>query len=78
VEALKAYTIHAAYQFGLDKDAGTLEVGKLADFVILDQNPLKIDPDKIRYIRVLTTVRGGTITFSDTPEYNRKNPLESE
>jgi predicted amidohydrolase YtcJ len=77
-QALEAYTINAAYQFGMEQDAGSLEVGKFADFVVLDSNPLKIGPDKIRYIRVLTTVRGGTITFSDTPEYNRKNPLESE
>jgi predicted amidohydrolase YtcJ len=77
-QALEAYTINAAYQFGMEQDAGSLEVGKFADFVVLDSNPLKIDPDKIRYIRVLTTVRGGTITFSDTPEYNRKDPLESE
>jgi hypothetical protein len=73
-QALEAYTINAAYQFGMEKDAGSLEVGKFADFVVLDRNPLKIDPDEIRNIRVLATVRGGMITYSDVPEYDRIDP----
>jgi predicted amidohydrolase YtcJ len=67
-QALQAYTINAAYQFGMEDDAGTLEVGKLADFVILDRNPLEIDPTEIRDVRVLTTVMGGRVTYSSTPE----------
>ena len=63
-QALAAYTTNAAYQFGMEKTNGSLEVGKLADFVILDKNPLKVDSDEIRNINVLTTVRGGLITFS--------------
>lgn len=77
LEALEAYTINGAYQFGMEDDAGSLEVGKLADFVVLDRNPLKIDPDEIRYIRVLATVLGGRVTYSDTPEYDRVEPLAS-
>ena len=61
---MAAYTTNAAYQFGMEKTNGSLEVGKLADFVILDKNPLKVDSDEIRNINVLTTVRGGLITFS--------------
>ena len=73
-QALEAYTINAAFQFGMEKDAGSLEVGKFADFVVLDLNPLKVDPDEIRNIRVLATVRGGLITYSDAPEYDRDDP----
>lgn len=73
-QALEAYTINAAYQFGMEKDAGSLEAGKYADFVVLDRNPLKIDPDDIRKIHVLATVRGGMITCSDVPEYDRIDP----
>lgn len=73
-QALEAYTINAAYQFGMEKDAGSLEAGKFADFVVLDKNPLKVDPDKIRNIHVLATVRGGMITYSDLPEYDRVKP----
>lgn len=77
-QALKAYTINAAFQFGMEKDAGSLEAGKFADFVVLDRNPLKVDPDKIRNIHVLATVRGGLITFSDVPEYERVDPPGGE
>lgn len=73
-QALEAYTINAAFQFGMEKDAGTLEAGKFADFVVLDRNPLKVDPDEIRNIDVLATVRGGLITYSDVPEYDRVKP----
>ena len=73
-QALEAYTLNAAFQFGMEKDAGSLEVGKFADFVVLDRNPLKIDPDEIRNIHVLATVRGGMITYSDVPEYDRIDP----
>lgn len=73
-QALEAYTINAAFQFGMEKDAGSLEVGKFADFVVLDKNPLKIDPNEIRNIHVIATVRGGLITYSDIPEYDRDNP----
>jgi predicted amidohydrolase YtcJ len=73
-QALEAYTVNAAYQFGMEEDAGSLEVGKFADFVVLDRNPLKIDPDDIRNIRVLATIRGGMITYSDVPEYDRIDP----
>ncbi len=74
LQALQAYTIHAAYQFGMEEDAGSLEVGKLADFVVLDRNPLEIDPDQIKDVRVLATMLGGRVTYSDTPEYDRVVP----
>jgi predicted amidohydrolase YtcJ len=73
-QALEAYTINAAFQFGMEKDAGSLEVGKLADFVVLDRNPLKINPDEIRNIRVHYTIRGGLVTYADTPQYDRVVP----
>ena len=75
LQALQAYTINAAYQFGMEGDAGSLEVGKLADFVVLDRNPLEIDPVDIRNIRVFATVLGGRVTYSDLPEYDRVRPL---
>lgn len=73
-QALEAYTINAAYQFGMEKDAGSLEVGKFADFTVLDKNPLKVDNKDIRHIRVVGTVCGGRLTYADTPEYDRDAP----
>jgi len=58
-KALRAVTSDAAWQNFEENIKGTLEPGKLADFVILDQNPLTIDPKKIRDIHILQTIVGG-------------------
>ena len=58
-EALKAITIWSAYQHFEENTKGSLEVGKLADLVILDKNPLKVAPDAIKDIQVLETIKEG-------------------
>lgn len=73
-QALQAYTINAAFQFGMEKVAGSLEPGKYADLVVLDKNPLKVDKSEIRKIKVLTTMRGGLITYSEIPTYDHDDP----
>jgi predicted amidohydrolase YtcJ len=73
-QALQAYTINAAFQFGMEKEAGSLEVGKYADMVVLDRNPMKVSQDEIRKIKVVTTFRGGLITFTEIPEYDHDDP----
>jgi len=73
-QALQAYTINAAFQFGMEKEAGSLEAGKYADMVVLDKNPLKVEKDAIRNIRVITTIRGGLVTYTEIPEYDRDDP----
>jgi predicted amidohydrolase YtcJ len=62
-EALKALTIHAAYQYGEERRKGSIEVGKLADFVILSGNPTTIDADKIMDIQVLETIKEGKTVY---------------
>ena len=62
-EALKTYTINAAYGAFEDDVKGSIEVGKLADLVILDKNPLEIDKDRIKGIQVVETIIRGKSIF---------------
>ncbi|WP_430811900.1 MULTISPECIES: amidohydrolase [unclassified Carboxylicivirga] len=62
-EGLKALTDWAAYQYFEEETKGTLTEGKLADFVILDQNPLKIDPMDIHNIEVLESIKEGKTVY---------------
>jgi predicted amidohydrolase YtcJ len=61
--ALKSHTLWSAYQHFEEKSKGSLEVGKLADFVIVDKNPLTIDPMEIANIKVLETIKEGKTVF---------------
>jgi hypothetical protein len=63
LEGLKAMTIWAAEQYGEQASKGTLEPGKLADLVILDQNPLTVEPTAIKDIKVMETIKGGTSIY---------------
>jgi predicted amidohydrolase YtcJ len=58
--ALDMYTTQAAYAAHRETEIGSLEPGKLADFVVLDANPLEAEPERITDITVLATILGGT------------------
>ena len=59
--ALKAVTLDAAYSLQLEKDVGSIVPGKLANFTILAENPVTIDPMKIKDIKVWGTVQEGRV-----------------
>ncbi|MGH7540206.1 MAG: amidohydrolase family protein, partial [Gemmatimonadota bacterium] len=61
--ALRAYTINNAYAAGEEDRKGTIEVGKLADFVVLDRDPTAVPPDEIHTIQVLMTIVGGRVVY---------------
>ena len=63
-EAILALTRDAAWQCHSEHEIGSLEPGKLADFVVLDRNPCAVDPKDIRDIKVLETWMGGCLVFS--------------
>jgi predicted amidohydrolase YtcJ len=62
-EALKSITIWGAEQFFEENKKGTLTPGKLADMVVLDKNPLKVDPMTLKDIVVLETIKEGKSVY---------------
>lgn len=69
-QALTAYTKSGAYASFDEKTKGTLEVGKLADFVILSQDLTKIDPVKIKEVYVVKTYVGGKKVYDRSKKKN--------
>lgn len=63
LEGLKAVTCNAAYQYFEESAKGSISPGKQADFVILDKNPLAVDAAELRSVRVLATVKSGTLLW---------------
>ena len=57
--ALAAFTINAAYVNGIDDRTGSIEVGKLADLIVVDQNPFVVPPSELSELRVLLTLLEG-------------------
>ena len=66
LEAIKAVTINSAYQYGEEDVKGSLKAGKKADLIIVDRNPLNVDKNELRNIKILETIKDGkTIYKSD-------------
>jgi len=69
-EALKAYTMGSAYVLGLEDKIGSVEAGKLADLVVLEQNLFDIPKENISGTKVLFTMFNGKIVF-ELPGFSR-------
>jgi predicted amidohydrolase YtcJ len=63
LQALKAMTLWSAYQHFEEDTKGSLEVGKRADLVILDRNPLTVEPSTIKDITIQETIKDGTSIY---------------
>ncbi|MBR4945318.1 MAG: amidohydrolase family protein, partial [Peptococcaceae bacterium] len=62
--ALKGITINAAYSYFEEDSKGSIKEGKRADLVVLDANPLKVDPMAIKDIKVLETIKDGVTVYT--------------
>jgi hypothetical protein len=63
LQALKAVTLDGAYMYREENSKGSIKPGKLADLVILDKNPLKVDPMAIKDVKVLETIKEGKTVY---------------
>jgi len=60
-DALSAVTLGAAYTLKMDGEIGSIEVGKFADFCVLEDDPLSVPPEKLKDISIWGTVLGGEV-----------------
>jgi predicted amidohydrolase YtcJ len=60
-DALRAITLGAAYTLKMDHLVGSIEVGKFADFAVLDDDPSRVAPARLKDVRVWGTVLGGRV-----------------
>jgi predicted amidohydrolase YtcJ len=65
-EAIRSYTINGAWQDRMEDIKGSIEVGKVADFCIIGEDILTVDPHKIGGIPVLMTIIGGQIVYEES------------
>jgi len=63
IEAVRLYTVNAAYASGEEHLKGTIEPGKLADMVVLSDNVFSIPHEKIKNVVVDMTIVGGKIVY---------------
>ncbi len=77
-ELLREVTIDAAYLLFEEEERGSIRAGKDADFVILDRNPMELEPARFRSIRILETIRRGRRTAGKRNEKGRISALKSE
>lgn len=60
---IKGYTINGAYQLGLEEKVGSIEVGKKADFIVLDDNLFELTPEELLKAKILKTYMNGNLVF---------------
>ena len=74
VVGLKSISLWAAMQYGEGKSKGSIEVGKLADLVVLSDNPTTMDRLKIADVKVLKTIKEGKTIYELKPSTQANHP----
>ena len=67
-QALRLYTLNNAYLSFEEKEKGSIEAGKLADFVVLDRDILRVELDKVKDTQVLQTYLDGELVYDRSKE----------
>lgn len=75
ITGLKAMTIWPAYQHFEEKTKGSIEVGKLADLVILSNDPTAVDPETLDQLKVVETIKDGNTVFTLNAETKKQGDL---
>jgi predicted amidohydrolase YtcJ len=82
ITALKSMTIWPAWQHFEEDDKGSIEVGKIADFAILSDDPTAVDPETLADLQVLVTVKDGEIIYEAgagaVSEHRQYSPFSSD
>ena len=73
-QVLRAITMNSSYELHQDAKTGSLEVGKLADFIVLDRNFFDIPAEQIADIKVLTTIVGGHVVYQAARSEHKGKP----
>jgi predicted amidohydrolase YtcJ len=61
---LAMYTINAAHANHMERETGSIEVGKFADLIVLERNLFEVPPEEIHDVRVLRTLLEGKTVFT--------------
>lgn len=75
ITGLKSMTLWAAYQQFEEKEKGSIEVGKLADLVILSKDPTAVVPETINKIEVTETIKEGQTIYALTPSQRKRGEM---
>ena len=70
LDALKAVTSYAAYQYSEENEKGTIEEGKYTDFVVLNKNPLETEKEKLADIKVVMTIKENKVIYKSGDNEN--------
>jgi hypothetical protein len=65
LDALKLYTVNAAYSCFREKQTGSVTKGKWADLVVLNGDPLTVKPEELKYLKVEMTLLNGEVVYSE-------------
>jgi predicted amidohydrolase YtcJ len=66
-DMIRGYTLNGAAQLGLESELGSIEVGKIADLVVLDRNLFEVLPDQIKSARPTAILMEGRLTSGSLP-----------